>query len=61
MKRNALPARKVSAPWRDLGYAALQGKLADTFDDRVSESLFDFEDEREAVDVVVQAMNRSVN
>jgi hypothetical protein len=61
MKRNALPARKAPAPWSDLGYAALQGKLADTFDDRVSESIFDGEDEREAVDVVVQGMRRILN
>jgi hypothetical protein len=61
MKRNALPARNVPAAWSDLGYAALQGKLADTFDDRVSESLFDCEDEREAVEVVVQGMRRTLN
>ena len=61
MKRNALPARKVPVAWTDLGYAALQGKLPDTFDDRVSESLFESEDAREAVDVVVQGMRRTLN
>ena len=61
MKRNALPARKVPVAWSDIGYAALQGKLVDTFDDRVSEGLFDYEDEREAVEIVVQGMNRAVN
>ncbi len=61
MKRNALPARRVPAAWIDLAYAALQGRFADTFDDRVGEQLVDCEDEREAVDAVVQGMNRTVN
>jgi len=61
MKRHALPARKVPAAWCDLGYAALQGKLADTFDDRVTESLVDSEDEREAVDAVVHGTNHTLN
>ena len=61
MKRTSLRSRKVPAAWSDLGYAALQGNFADTFDDRVSESLVDYEDEREVVDVVVYGMNRTVN
>ena len=40
---------------------ALQGDFSDTFDDRVSEDLVDYEDEREAVEVVVQKMIRTVN
>lgn len=61
MKRTPLRTSKGPVPWSDLGYAALQGNFADTFDDRVSESLVDYEDEREAVEVVVQSMNRTVN
>ncbi|MEK6246164.1 MAG: hypothetical protein AABM33_16900 [Pseudomonadota bacterium] len=61
MKRTPLGTSKGSVAWSDLGYAALQGNFADTFDDRVSESLVDYEDEREAVDAVVQSMNRTVN
>ena len=61
MKRTALRTSKVPVAWSDLGYAALQGNIADTFDDRVSESLVDYEDEREAVEVVVQGMKRTLN
>lgn len=61
MKRTPLRTNKGPVAWSDLGYAALQGNFADTFDDRVSESLVDYEDEREAIEVVVQSMNRTVN
>ncbi|HEV2007781.1 MAG TPA: hypothetical protein VGQ88_03570 [Burkholderiales bacterium] len=61
MKRTPLRTSKGRVAWSDLGYAALQGNFADTFDDRVSESLVDYEDEREAIEVVVQSMNRTVN
>lgn len=61
MKR--IPHRNGKAPvaWSDLAYAALQGNFPDTFEDRVSESLVDFEDEREAVDAVVHGTNRTLN
>jgi hypothetical protein len=61
MKRPALRPRKVPPAWSDLGYAALQGNFCDTFDDRVSESLVDSEDEREAVEAVEQAVIRTLN
>jgi hypothetical protein len=61
MKRTPLRTSKGPVAWSDLAYAALQGNFADTFDDRVSESLVDYEDEREAVEAVVQSMNRTVN
>ena len=61
MKRTALRSRNVPVAWRDLEHAALQGDFADTFDDRVSESLVDYEDERETVEIVVQRMIRNVN
>ena len=61
MKRMSSRTGKVPAAWIDLGYAALQGGFADTFDDRVGENLVDYEDEREAVDVVAPGMNRTVN
>ncbi len=60
MKRIALRSRKVPVAWSDPEYAALQGDFADTFDDRVSESLVDYEDEREVVEVV-RRMIRTVN
>ena len=61
MKRTALRTRKFPVVWTDLAYAALQGNFADTFDDRVGESLVDPEDEREAVEIVAQGMHRAVN
>jgi hypothetical protein len=61
MKRTAFRTRKIPVAWSDLEYAALQGNFSDNFDDRVSESLVDYEDEREALDVVVQKVVRSVN
>ena len=61
MKRTALRTRKVPLAPAGLGPAAPREDLADTFDDRVSESLVDYEDELEAVEVVVQRMIRSVN
>jgi len=58
-----MPVRAGKPPvaWSDLGYAALQGNLADTFDDRVSENLVDYEDEREVVDAIVRGLSRTVN
>ena len=61
MKRTALHTRKVPVASRDLEYAALCGNFADTFDDRVTEDLVDYDDEREAVEVVAQRMIRTVN
>jgi len=60
MKRRQIRTGNAPRPWSDLGYAALQGGLVDTFDDRVSEDLIDRDDEREAVDSVVNRMNRSL-
>ena len=61
MKRTALRSRKIPVAWSDLEYAALQGDFTDSFDDRVSESLIDYDDEREALEVVVQRTIRTVN
>ncbi len=63
MKRAAHRSHKVRVALRDLEHAALQGNFADTFDDRVCESgsLFDCEDEREAVEAVEQRTIRTVN
>lgn len=62
MKRTALRTRKVRVPARDLRNARLRrSDFADSFEDRVSDNLFDYDDERETVEVVVQRMIRSVN
>jgi hypothetical protein len=61
MKRTALRARKIPVARTDSGNVAPWGDLADTFEDRVSESLVDYEDEREVVEVVLQGTTRSVH
>lgn len=64
MKRSA--PRHAGPPqlpiaWREAEYAALQVNAADTCDDRVSEDIFDAEDERAEVDIIVHGMNYSLN
>ena len=61
MKRTSLRARKVPVAWSDFEYSALQGSFADSFDDAVDEDLIDYDDEREAVEVVVQRTSRTLN
>lgn len=61
MKRTALRTRKVRVPPRNLRNARQRSHFADSFDDRIGDNLFDYDDEREAVEVVVQRMIRSVN
>jgi len=64
MKRSAFRSRKLPElpiAWRELGYAALRADAADTCDDRVSENIFDVEDERAEVDIIVQRMIHGVN
>jgi hypothetical protein len=59
MKRNAIRSRKapkLPIAWRETEYAALRGNAADPYDDRVSESIFDVEDERAEVDIIVHGM-----
>ena len=64
MKR-ALPRHPKSPElpiaWREAEYAALQANAADTFDDRVSEDIFDVEDERAEIDIIVHGMNYGLN
>jgi len=64
VKRSAVPRRKlpeVPIIWREAEYAALQANAADTFDDRVSEDIFDVEDERAEVDIIVHSKNYGLN
>ena len=64
MKRNIhRNSRKNIAPvaWRDEEFAAILAKAAFAFDDRVSEDIFDFEDERAEVNVIVQRMDHNAN
>lgn len=45
--------------WSDDGYAGLWANTSDTLDDRVSEDLFDAEDERTEVETVVHGTMRA--
>ncbi len=62
MKRTAVHRRsaaKVPMSWREAEYVALRFNAADTCDDRVSENIFDADDERTEVDSILHAMIRS--
>jgi hypothetical protein len=64
MKRTAFRHRKLPklpVAWREAEYAALRVNAADTCDDRVSENIFDIEDEWAEVDIIVQRMNHGAN
>jgi hypothetical protein len=64
MKRNAIRSHKstqLPIAWREAEYAALRANAADTCDDRVSENIFDAEDERAEVDIIVHGMMRDAN
>jgi hypothetical protein len=47
--------------WREAEYAALRANAADTCDDRVSEEIFDVDDERAEVDSIVHGMTYGLN
>jgi hypothetical protein len=64
MKRNSVRSHKLPGlpiAWRDAEYAALRAIAADTCDDRVSENIFDIEDERAEVEVIVHGMHHGAN
>jgi len=64
VKRTAFRSRKTPEPpiaWREAEYAALRANAADTCDDRVSEDIFDIEDERAEVDIIVHRMNHGAH
>lgn len=64
MKHNAIRSRKspeLPIAWRKAEYAALRINAADTCDDRVSDNIFDAEDERAEVDLIVDRMNHGAN
>lgn len=64
MKRSAVRSRKITQlpiAWRAAEYAELKANAADTSDDRVSENIFNVEDEWAEVGAIVQGMNRGAN
>lgn len=61
MRRTAYHRRKAAKlpiAWREAEYAALRVNAADTCDDRVSENIFDVDDERAEVDIIIHGMMR---
>ena len=64
MKRTASSHQKLpEAPrlWREAEYAARRINAEDTCDDRVSEDIFDSDDERVAVDIIAHRMIHDLN
>jgi hypothetical protein len=64
MKRTAVrnsKSLKLPIAWREAEYAALQANAADTCDDRVSDNIFDFEDERAEVGIIVDRLMHDGN
>ena len=64
MKRSAYRSSKSSPlpiAWREAEYAALRSNAADSYDDRVSENIFDIDDERAEIDSIIQRINHDAN
>ena len=64
MKRTALPHQRSPVPpiaWREVEYAAMRTSATDMFDDRVSEDIFDVEDERAEIAIIVHGMIHNAN
>jgi hypothetical protein len=60
MRRTASVSRKLPAAWHAAEFAALRVNAMDTCDDRVSEDIFDVDDERAEVAVMVHALNNTL-
>ena len=64
MKRTAFSNQKLSGipiAWREAEYAARRINAEDTCDDRVTEDIFDIEDERTEVGNIVSRMSHGPN
>jgi hypothetical protein len=61
MKRTALRTRKASVAPTHFAARTPWDSLADSFEDYISEDLVEYDDEREAVDVVVHGSIHSLN
>jgi hypothetical protein len=64
MRRSAIRSRKspeVPIAWHEDEYAAVVAKAADLADDRVSDDIFDVEDERAEIDIIVQSRIERAN
>ncbi len=64
MKRSTIRSRTSAQrpiAWREAEYAVLRNRAADAYDDRVSDDIFDVEDERAEVDIIVHRMINDAN
>ncbi len=64
MKRNAFRSPKVAelpVDWSEAEFAAIWANVKDTCDDRVSENIFDVEDEHAEVEMIVRGMIHGAN
>ena len=64
MKRNTHRSRnspQLPIEWREEEYSALRATSADSYDDRVSGILFDAEDERAEVDIIVHRLSHDAS
>ena len=61
MRRTALRTRKVAIVPAQLATVVPSDHLADSFEEYISEDLVDYDDERDAVDVVVHGPVHAVN
>ena len=52
---------ELPVAWREAEYAALSAKSAERFDDRVSEDMFNVEDERLEIALILQRMPHGLN
>jgi hypothetical protein len=64
MKHRAIhhqQAPELPIAWRDTDFAAQWNRIGDNFDDRVSDSIFDVEDEYAEVESIVHRMDPAAN
>ena len=64
MKRTVSSRRnsaRIPLSWRAAEYAALKTNAEDNCDDRVSEDIFDVEDEHAAVELIVHSIFHGAN
>jgi len=60
MHRN-LKTSTLPVAWSEDQYATMLANAAASFEDRVSEDIFDFDDERAEIDVIVQRLHHGAN
>ena len=64
MKRNAIRSLKsaeLPIAWNEAEFAAVWADIPDTCNDRVSDDIFDVEDEHAEVEIIVRGMNHGAN